>query len=322
VWWKEAAGAFSDRPLGGWGAGSFPVTHLLYRKPPPLPVSQPHSMPLQFLAETGIVGAILALGAILGLIVAGVRRVRWMVPGRRRELSGAMLAAGLVWAIHGLFDWDWDIPGVTLPALVMLGLVAGRRDPAPAPLRPAEPKPPGPRILALAVLSVLLCAFAVSAILPAWAHTKAVDALNTAASASGPAGLQEAAAQADLASRLNPLSDEGLLEAATIAARRGLSVDARNYLVRAVRRSPYHATAWEALAFSALEAGDRVGAYRADQRALSLDPINQVSLAAAQLLLGAQVGPGLSATATGTPLGPSASPLPAAGPTPLPAAPR
>lgn len=25
VWWKEAAGAFSDRPVGGWGAGSFGV---------------------------------------------------------------------------------------------------------------------------------------------------------------------------------------------------------------------------------------------------------------------------------------------------------
>src|SRR6202023_2392070 len=32
VWWKEAAGAFSARPWLGWGAGSFPVVHLLYRQ--------------------------------------------------------------------------------------------------------------------------------------------------------------------------------------------------------------------------------------------------------------------------------------------------
>ena len=57
VWWKEAAGAFSARPLGGWGAGSFPTTHLLYRKPPTLSVRQPHNVPLQLLAETGLIGA-------------------------------------------------------------------------------------------------------------------------------------------------------------------------------------------------------------------------------------------------------------------------
>ena len=55
VWWKEAAGAWSDKPLQGWGAGSFPVTHRMYRDTE-LGVLQPHNMPLQFLAETGIVG--------------------------------------------------------------------------------------------------------------------------------------------------------------------------------------------------------------------------------------------------------------------------
>src|SRR5205814_6728360 len=30
VWWKEAVGAFSDKPVGGWGAGSFPLLHRRY----------------------------------------------------------------------------------------------------------------------------------------------------------------------------------------------------------------------------------------------------------------------------------------------------
>ena len=66
VWWREAAGAFSDEPLKGWGAGSFPLVHRRYRSDD-LPVRQAHSVPLQFLAETGIVGALLALGG-LGLL--------------------------------------------------------------------------------------------------------------------------------------------------------------------------------------------------------------------------------------------------------------
>ncbi len=32
VWWKEAAGATWDQPAFGYGAGSFPLVHLQYRK--------------------------------------------------------------------------------------------------------------------------------------------------------------------------------------------------------------------------------------------------------------------------------------------------
>ena len=83
VWWKEAAGAFSDRPLGGWGAGSFPVVHLLYRQDT-LSVNQPHSMPLQWLAETGTGG--------------GARGRRTGAAARRGPAGGAVgrtRAAGL-----------------------------------------------------------------------------------------------------------------------------------------------------------------------------------------------------------------------------------
>ena len=79
VWWREAAGAFSDEPLRGWGAGSFPLVHRRYRDDD-LPVRQAHSVPLQFLAETGIVGALLALGG-LGLL-------GWAAVARLRQASG------------------------------------------------------------------------------------------------------------------------------------------------------------------------------------------------------------------------------------------
>src|SRR5439155_263175 len=49
-WWGEALGAWSDRPLAGHGAGSFPALHLQYRHNR-LPVRQPHDAPLQFLAS-------------------------------------------------------------------------------------------------------------------------------------------------------------------------------------------------------------------------------------------------------------------------------
>jgi O-antigen ligase len=80
-WWKEAAGAISARPVQGWGAGSFGVTHLLYRRDT-LSVQQPHSVPLQFLAETGIVGAVLGLGCLTLLLTTAAR-----APSRMQSLG-------------------------------------------------------------------------------------------------------------------------------------------------------------------------------------------------------------------------------------------
>src|SRR5947207_6836401 len=81
VWWKEAAGAFSDKPVGGWGAGSFGTVHLLYREQP-LGVQQPHNVELQWLSETGIIGFVLALGGVLMLFAAAARRLAQMAGGR------------------------------------------------------------------------------------------------------------------------------------------------------------------------------------------------------------------------------------------------
>ena len=89
VWWREAAGAFSDEPLRGWGAGSFPLVHRRYRDDD-LPVRQAHSVPLQFLAETGIVGALLALGGLGLLGWAAVARLR-QAQGRERRYVAALV---------------------------------------------------------------------------------------------------------------------------------------------------------------------------------------------------------------------------------------
>ena len=321
VWWKEAAGAFSARPLQGWGAGSFPVTHLLYRQPPPLPVRQPHNTLLQLLAEDGLVGALLAYGGLLALLAAALARMRSLAPGRERMLALACVAAAIAWLVHGLIDWDWDIPGVTIPALALLGVAAAL--PPGAGVEPAYPsRRSATRPLALAVATLALCAFAASALLPAWSQSKARAALGVAASTSDPSRLASAGDQADLAARLNPLATEPLVVAATIAAQRGLTADARRYLIEAVDRAPYDAGAWDRLAVLALSLGDRAGAARAALRAVSLDPLNGAAagIAAAAVTLAAP--PQDSPTATGTPLAPAPTPAgPPAAPAPTPALP-
>ena len=75
-------------------------------------------MPLQFLTETGLIGALLALGGLALLGVAAIRNLRVRPPGTERAFAAALLAGVFAWSLHLWLDWDWDIPAVTLPVLV------------------------------------------------------------------------------------------------------------------------------------------------------------------------------------------------------------
>jgi hypothetical protein len=283
VWWKEALGAFSDRPVTGWGAGSFPVVHLLYRHDT-VPVRQPHSVPLQWLAEIGLVGTLLALGGAALLLSVGFRAVRRRPQGER-VMAAALLAGGAAYAAHACYDWDADIPGVTLPVLLFLGVLAGstravgRPRPRGAPSLDQRTTLPlsfagsraGLRILALAVLTLGLCAFALSVVLPDLASDKAAGAEVAAATASR-AGLLHAQSSTALASRLDPLSDAGLVAESTIALHRGEPRQARRYLLAAVRRQPTDAHAWVTLAYVDARLRDPQDAVAAARRAVALDP--------------------------------------------------
>jgi hypothetical protein len=311
VWWQEAAGAFSDRPLQGWGAGSFPVTHKLYRTNE-LPVSQPHNVPLQFLAETGLVGALLALSGIALLLWAAVGRVRSLPSGAERDVGAALAAVAIAWLVHGCFDWDWDIPGVTVPALLFAGVLCARpgeqRHGATAFADPDRELSPG-RWLALGAAVLAVLGFAVSAAVPAWSDAKASAAQEAAGSpGASPASVEQAQADALVAADLDPTAVRPLFVAAAIAEGRGRLVDARRYLLEAVHRQPSSSVAWLKLAQIAFELVDRRGTQSAARRALALDPASGPLRAIAQRAEAFLAPPSASATATGTPLPASAGP--------------
>lgn len=315
VWWEEAAGAWSDKPLQGWGAGSFAVTHRMYRDVE-LGVTQPHNMPLQFLAETGIVGTLLVSGALGFLLFCALDRLRTMARGRERDLAVALFAGAVAWLVHSLVDWDWDIPGVTVPVLLFLGVLVG------TPWQPRRGEPvwrsaTGTRALALALACVCMCAVIVSAGLPMLADEQASSAQAVSTKA-GADELQDAAAKADLAARLDPTAVRPLLAAAAIAEGRGRLLDARRFLLEAADRQPYSSTVWFRLLELALKTADRPGAKAATRRLLELDPIGSGSRALAGRLALFEVPVAGSPTATGTPLSPRyeapASPTPLPGP--------
>jgi hypothetical protein len=301
VWWSEAVGAWSDRPLEGWGAGSFPVTHREYRTNQ-LDVLQPHSVPLQFLAETGLVGFVLAMGGLALLLAGAVGAVRRLVPGPERGLAAALLGAATAWSVHLFYDWDWDMPGVTLPALLFLGLLCARAGTwsrgggTPPRLRSSA------RAALLAGGTLALATVAVSAAIPSWAETKTEGALVAVERRATPEQLREAQADADFASRIDPVSYEPLLAAGTLADRRGRTAQAREYLMDAIRRAPNSVVVWLAVARFEIARGDAANVRDALRHVLELDPRNRTASAVLGVEQLSTVHPAASPTATGTPL--------------------
>jgi hypothetical protein len=256
-------------------------------------------------------GGLLALAVALavGILVSG-QRLRWLMwltvavafalPGvivgltspqltragvslADREVAGAVLLAVL---------GDWDIPAVTLPAMLFLGVLAGgaRRRPDKRATIPA-PGGGGWRLPLLALLTLWLCAFAVSAELPEAAASRASAALVRASSAS-PSDLAAAQSSASDAARLDPLSDAGLSVEATIALHRRSAAGAVHYLRDAVRREPSDEQAWNELAYAYLLLGNRGGAAMAARRVVALDPRGSLAagFARARLLIAPSAG--------------------------------
>lgn len=121
-YWKVAVRMFGQHPLAGDGSGSFPV-EWLQRRPFREAVRDAHSLYLETAAELGLLG-LLALAALIGgLLIAG------RSAARIDPVLVAGPAAGVVtWATHSAVDWMWEMPAVTLPALVLAGvLLAGER---------------------------------------------------------------------------------------------------------------------------------------------------------------------------------------------------
>jgi hypothetical protein len=124
-YWDVALRAFGTEPLRGVGAGGWSVYWLRWRTIGEF-AQDAHSLPLQTLAELGLVGT-----ALLATFLAGV----WLSARRALRASrGAVgpAAALVVYIAHAPLDWDWQMPAVTLVAMVLAGavLAGAEREPA------------------------------------------------------------------------------------------------------------------------------------------------------------------------------------------------
>ncbi len=84
---------------------------------------QPHILPLEVLAERGVVGGALFFGFLGVCLTAGLRRRFGGLNTEGKALVGAVVAAVVYWFVHSSAEWFWQMPAVTLPAVVYLAVL-------------------------------------------------------------------------------------------------------------------------------------------------------------------------------------------------------
>ena len=120
VGWKD----FSSEPILGVGTHNYEASYYRLRdQPTSAYVRQPHMLPLEVVAERGLVGGALFFGFLAVCVVSGL----WSRFGRlrpeARAMVGATVAAVAYWFVHSSAEWFWQIPAVTLPAVVYLAML-------------------------------------------------------------------------------------------------------------------------------------------------------------------------------------------------------
>ena len=266
-WWQEAWTGFREAPVRGTGAGSFETTHRLLRDDP-LTVTTPHSLPLQFLNETGIVGGLLAGGAAIAGLLAAAGAVRRLT-GPERAAGLALVLVVTIFVAHSFVDWDWEFLALGAPAFAVFGIVVGER---------AEP---GPRRLLPAVAALLVLVTALGSLAFPWLAERKVAAAYSSLAAGAP---EEAAHEADDAAGLNPFSVEPHFAESLARSALGDLEGARASLREAVEVQPGEASAWYELGLFELDvAGDPEAALAPLRRSHELDPYGPATALLAEL---------------------------------------
>ncbi|HZO50075.1 MAG TPA: O-antigen ligase family protein, partial [Gaiellaceae bacterium] len=247
-WWKEAWQVWQEKPAGGKGAATFAISRLRVRKGSTV-TQEPHNLALQALSETGIVGFLLGVGAVLAVLAALWRR--------RRDPAAVALAIGVpLYLLHALADIDFDFVAVSAPVFFVGGLLVGLG---------GEVRPVRVRLLAAATVAAGLLAAAYSLTAPWLATSRTSDAYAAASPAASASDARDAAG-------LDPFAVDPIWALAFAYERAGDGPDAAEQYERATRLQPENPDTWFQLGQFELELCNVFPAYRALNNAYTLDP--------------------------------------------------
>jgi O-antigen ligase len=261
--YRVALDEFVAHPVGGIGADNFAEPYLVHGRSNETP-HYPHSVELRTLADTGAVGALLAVVGLGAALVACWRAFARNRDPLARAVAAASVAGFAYWFVHGSVDWFWEFAGLGAPAFALLGLGCAL---APrGPLARADPRGWRGR-WPVAVGALLALAAVVSFTAPWLSELQVQSAARLWVQAP-----QQAYARLDSAARLNPLSDEPYVVAGSIALRLGEVGRADHEFALALRRTPGDAYATLERGAIASAHGERRAALVLLERAARLSP--------------------------------------------------
>jgi hypothetical protein len=229
--WRVAADQFADSPLSGAGVDNFAADYVEERRAYEEPL-YPHSLPLQVLGGTGLIGASLIV-AFFGFALVALSRA-WRAPPDLlgRGVAAVAATAATYWLLHGAGDWFWAMPAVSAPPLAWLTMAGRLGQASSEPQRDSRLSITRPRLVAPAL--AVLVAFAVATYGLPWAAANDLDEAQKVWTRD-PA---EAFERLDRASELNFLSAGPDITAGTLAIQLGERGRAEHYFEVALDREP------------------------------------------------------------------------------------
>jgi O-antigen ligase len=263
-YWRGAIAIIKDHPWVGTGPGTFGSIYPKYKTALTEEAQAVHNNFLQMWSDSGV----LAFMAFAALWIVALRDSLRLARQRVGDAAAAAVCGALVgWAIHGLVDFDLYVPGVALPAFILLGTVQGLKE-----LPRTDSVTPRRRAN---LLVAAVCGIVVVAVL--WTESRALLAISLHGQAVelaeiDPPAAFDAARQAAELTPWNPQLQSSLGDLAMQARKPGDAIVAYRH---AIEDDRFRASLWGRLAMARMNVhGVDSEAIQCLRKAVELNPTN------------------------------------------------
>ena len=228
-WWQTAADGFADKPITGWGAGTFRLLEQTTRNPA-YTTDSAHNTVLEAFAGTGLIGGVPFIVGGIALVVIAVGGIR---RARVGDDTGATVTAigAITFISQGMVDVDWDLAAQGVLAYAAIGAIA------PCVNRVVRVGMPS-RALAIGLSVALLSAGLLG--IPSWLGARNAE-LSSKLLGQNP---QVALNLATSAHRYDPISVAPLIAEAEARAELGDITGAQAALLAAITQEPQNYEPW------------------------------------------------------------------------------